>query len=108
VDLPLGTVLRLRIHARDVVLANAPVSGLSIRNSFAGKVVEISPDRGPLVDLRIDIGTPSEPVMLWARITQRALHELKLQPGSPVYALVKTVALDRPSPGRREAETEAL
>ncbi len=107
VDLPLGTVLRLRIHARDVVLANAPVSGLSIRNAFAGKVVEISPDRGPLVDLRIDIGTPSEPVMLWARITQRALHELKLQPGSPVHALVKTVALNRSSPGRREAETEA-
>ncbi len=57
--------------------------------------------------MRIDIGTPSEPVMLWARITQRALHELKLQPGSPVHALVKTVALNRPSPGRHEAETEA-
>ncbi len=108
VDLPLGSVLRLRIHARDVVLANGPVTGLSIRNSFAGTVVEVSPDRGPLADLRIDIGTAAEPVMLWARITQRALHELKLRPGSPVFALVKTVALDRPSPGRREAETEVL
>ena len=108
VDLPLGSVLRLRIHARDVVLANGPVTGLSIRNSFAGTVVEVSPDRGPLVDLRIDIGTAAEPVMLWARITQRALHELKLRPGSPVFTLVKTVALDRPSPGRREAETEVL
>lgn len=107
VDMPLGTVLRLRIHARDVVLANAPVTGLSIRNAFAGKVVEIAPDPGPLVDLRIDIGTPSEPVMLWARVTRRALHELKLQPGSPVYALVKTVALNRTRPGPREAETQA-
>jgi molybdate transport system ATP-binding protein len=106
-SLPLGTVLRVRVHARDVVLANAPVSGLSIRNAFAGKVIEISPDQGPLVDLRIDIGTPAEPVMLWARITNRALHDLKLQLGSPVHALVKTVALDRPSPGRRETETEA-
>ena len=105
--LPLGTVLRVRVHARDVVLATAPVSGLSIRNAFAGKVIEISPDQGPLVDLRIDIGTPAEPVMLWARITKRALHDLKLQLGSPVHALVKTVALDRPSPGRRETETEA-
>ena len=104
--LPLGTVVRLRIHARDVVLANAPVTGLSIRNAFAGKVIEISPEPGPLVDLRIDIGTPAEPVMLWARVTRRALEDLKLQPGGPVFALVKTVALDRPSPRRPEAGTE--
>jgi molybdate transport system ATP-binding protein len=97
VDLPLGTPLRLRIHARDVVLATAPPSGLSIRNAFAGRVAEISPEDGPLVDLRLDIGTPAEPVMLWARITQRALADLRLQVGSPVHALVKTVALERPS-----------
>ncbi|HUE19474.1 MAG TPA: molybdenum ABC transporter ATP-binding protein [Stellaceae bacterium] len=99
-DLPLGTVLRLRIHARDVVLALAPPTGLSIRNSFAGIVAEISPEDGPLVDLRLDIGTPAEPVMLWARITRRALADLKLSLGSPVHALVKTVSLERPSPVR--------
>jgi len=107
VDLPLGTPLRLRIHARDVVLANAPPVGLSIRNAFAGRVVEISPDKGPLVDLRLDIGTPDQPVMLWARITQRALTDLGLRVGSPVHALVKTVALERPSPGGGRGLSEA-
>ena len=106
-DLPLGTPLRLRIQARDVVLASTPLSGLSIRNAFAGRVVEISPDKGPLVDLRLDIGTPTEPVMLWARITQRALTDLRLAVGSPVHAMVKTVALERPSPGTGRGISEA-
>jgi molybdate transport system ATP-binding protein len=99
-DLPLGTPMRLRIHARDVVLALAPPTGLSIRNAFAGTIIEISPEDGPLVDLRLDIGTKAEPVMLWARITRRALADLRLAVGSPVHALVKTVSLDRPSAGR--------
>jgi molybdate transport system ATP-binding protein len=107
VDLPLGTKLRIRIHARDVVLATAPPSGLSIRNAFAGRVVEIAPEDGPSVDLRLDIGTAAEPVMLWVRITQRALADLRLQVGSPVHALVKTVALERPSPGGSRAFGEA-
>lgn len=107
INLPLGTPLRLRIQARDVVLASAAPSGLSIRNAFAGRVVEISPDKGPLVDLRLDIGTSTEPVMLWARITQRALADLRLAVGSPVHAMVKTVALERPSPGTRHSISEA-
>ncbi|HEY3918924.1 MAG TPA: molybdenum ABC transporter ATP-binding protein [Stellaceae bacterium] len=102
VALPLGTPIRVRIRARDVVLATERPAHLSIRNTFAGKVVELAPPRGPLVDLKLDIGTDTEPVMLWARITQRALQELQLAPGKPVVALVKTVALDRHSWGRYE------
>ncbi len=107
--LPLGTPIRIRIHARDVVLATERPAHLSIRNAFAGKVVELAPPRGPLIDLKLDIGTAQEPVMLWARITQRALQELQLAPGKPVFALVKTVALDRHSFGHYEGrESEAL
>jgi molybdate transport system ATP-binding protein len=107
--LPLGTPIRVRIHARDVVLATEHPEHLSIRNAFAGKVVELAPPRGPLIDLKVDIGTAEQPVMLWARITQRALDELQLAPGKPVFALVKTVALDRHSFGQYETrESEAL
>lgn len=107
--LPLGTPIRVRIHARDVVLATEPPAHLSIRNAFAGKVVELGPPRGPLIDLKLDIGSADEPVMLWARITQRALEDLQLAPGKPIYALVKTVALDRHSLGQYEdREAEAL
>jgi molybdate transport system ATP-binding protein len=107
--LPLGTPIRVRIHARDVVLATEQPSHLSIRNAFAGKVVELGPPRGPLIDLKLDIGSANEPVMLWARITQRALEDLQLAPGKPIFALVKTVALDRRSLGQYEdREAEAL
>jgi ABC-type molybdate transport system ATPase subunit len=48
-------------------------------------------------------------VMLWARITQRALEDLQIVPGKPIFALVKTVALDRHSLGQYEdREAEAL
>jgi molybdate transport system ATP-binding protein len=107
-SLPLGTPIRVRIHARDVVLAAERPTHLSIRNAFAGKVIELAPPRGPLIDLKLDIGTADEPVMLWARITQRACQEMQLEPGKPIFALVKTVALDHHSFGRHdngEAET---
>jgi len=100
--LPLGTPIRVRIHARDVVLATEKPTHLSIRNAFAGKVVELAPPRGPQIDLKLDIGTAEEPVMLWARITQRACQELQLAPGKPIFALVKTVALDHHSFGQYE------
>jgi len=107
--LPLGTPIRVRIHARDVVIATEQPAHLSIRNAFAAKVIELAPPRGPLIDVKLDIGSPGEPVMLWARITQRACQELKLAPGKPVFALVKTVALDRHSLGQYEdREAEAL
>src|ERR1019366_1081085 len=98
--------IRARIRARDVVLATERPAHLSIRNAFAGKVVEVSSEKGPLVDLRLDIGVAGQPVMLWARITLRAFQELELGPGKPVFALVKTVSLDRLSFGRF-AEDEA-
>ncbi len=95
--LPLGTPVRARIRARDVALALAPPQGLSILNVFAGRVVEIAADQGPMVDVRLDIGEPKRPVPLWARITARSVHELRLAVDQPVYALVKSVALDRMS-----------
>ncbi|HZT51089.1 MAG TPA: molybdenum ABC transporter ATP-binding protein [Stellaceae bacterium] len=102
VDLPLGAKVRVRVRARDVVLATAPPTGLSIRNAIAGRIVEIAPERGPNVDIRLDIGAEGHPVMLWARITRGALLELGLAPGARVHALVKTVALDRGSFARHE------
>jgi molybdate transport system ATP-binding protein len=34
-----------------------------------------------------------------ARITRKSVHALALAPGKPVYALVKSVAIDRHSVG---------
>jgi len=98
--LPLGTPVRVRIRARDVALATTRPTGISIRNIFPARVLEIASDRGALVDVRLDIGRPEQPVVLWARITQRSAQELGLVIGGEIFALLKTVALDRTSLGR--------
>jgi molybdate transport system ATP-binding protein len=95
--LPLGTSVRARIRARDVALALERPQGLSILNVFAGRVVEIAADQGPMADVRLDIGKPDRPVALWARVTRRSAHDLQLAVGKPIFALVKSVALDRQS-----------
>ena len=98
-DLAIGTELRLRIRARDVALALERPKGTSILNALACVVRDIGAEEGPQVDLRLDAGGAA----LWARVTRRSLHELGLVPGSPVYALIKAVAIDRYSLGRSTA-----
>ena len=102
VALPLGTTLRVRVRARDVALATTRPTGISIRNVFPARIVEMTRIHGPLVDVRLDIGTPERPVALWSRITQRAAQELGLEVGRAVFALLKAVALDRGSYGQFE------
>ena len=103
-DLPVGAKVRVRVRARDVVLSLGAPHHLSIRNSPAG------PCRGDRAGARARRRHPprhrhgGRPVMLWARITQRARAELGLAVGSPVHALVKTVALDRSSFARHEPD----
>jgi molybdate transport system ATP-binding protein len=105
VPLPLGTPVRARIRARDVALALERPTGISIRNILAARVVEIV-QRGPLADVRLDIGASSEPVALWSRVTARAVRELDLAVGRHLYALIKTVALDGASLGRYDPSAE--
>ena len=86
-----------------MALSRTRPTGISIRNIFAARILEIAPDRGSLVDIRLDIGPPHQQVALWARITLRSLQELDLAVGSEVFALLKTVALDRTSLGRYDS-----
>lgn len=97
VELPLGTDLRVRIRARDVSLALTRPAGTSILNILEGTVAELDAgtDR-PQVDVRIDVGVP-----LIARVTRRSAEALGLRPGARVFAMIKAVAVDRPSLGRR-------
>ncbi len=96
-DLAPGTELRVRIRARDVALARQAPEATSVLNVFPGVVKEVSADAGPLVDVLLDLGgTP-----LWARITAKSRHDLAIEPGTRLHALVKAVAIDRHAAGRR-------
>ena len=54
IDAAPGSPIRLRIRARDVILATQRPQGLSALNILAGKIGGLSSDRGPLVDVKID------------------------------------------------------
>lgn len=95
-DLRVGHEVRLRIRARDVALATVRPDSISVRNILAGTVVEIAEDSDTaFAEVLVDIGGGR----LRARITRDASEDLDLAVGMPVYALVKSIALDRPAIG---------
>jgi len=102
--LPLGQQLRVRIRARDVSIALAPPENISILNIIPCTVQAIGEERGPQLDLQLDAGGAP----IWSRITARSRAALDLKPGLPVYALIKSVAIDRQSLGRRDASERFL
>ena len=90
-DLPTGTIVRVRIRARDVMVANAPPVGMSALNVLAGKVVELRNSGEAVVEVAIDCNG----VRLWAQLTRKSVETLRLVPELPVYAILKSVALDK-------------
>jgi molybdate transport system ATP-binding protein len=87
----LGARVRLRIRARDVALATERPAGISIQNVLAGRVTELSREEGTFVEVNVDV----DGTILTARLTKRAVAVLHLAPGQPVFALIKSIALDR-------------
>ncbi len=96
VDLVPGTEVRLRIRSRDVALATVKPSSISVRNILAGTVKEIAASRGTaFAEVLVDIGGAG----LRARITRDAAADLGLTAGKSVFALVKSISIDRPARG---------
>jgi molybdate transport system ATP-binding protein len=85
-----GRRLRIRIRARDVILAVERPTGLSAQNVLAGRIVEIAQEAGPYAEVKVDLGAG----VIVARITRDSINRLAFVPGQPVYAVVKSVAID--------------
>lgn len=94
-DIEVGATVRLRIRARDVIVAIRPPDGLSALNVLPGEIREVR-DSASGVELLIDC----HGVRLIAGLTRRSREALALAVGTRVYAIIKTVALDRGSFGR--------
>jgi molybdate transport system ATP-binding protein len=91
-QLPEAATLRVRVRARDVALSLTRPEATSVLNILEARVVEIDRRGAPRVDILLDVGQP-----LIARVTQKSVHDLGLAPGHKVFALVKAVAVDRPT-----------
>ena len=97
-DLPVGANVRVNIRARDVSIAlNAPTD-ISILNVLPARIVEIFAGDGTNTDLKLALDNAGHSA-IWARLTARSVHDLKLEVGRDVFALIKAVAIDRQSLG---------
>ncbi|MBV8091062.1 MAG: TOBE domain-containing protein [Alphaproteobacteria bacterium] len=99
-DARIGAVLRVRIRSRDVILAAAPPEGISALNVLAGRVEALVPIEDAALEVQLRLGDER----LLARVTRRSGTALGLVPGRQIFALIKTIAIDRRSLGR-QAET---
>jgi molybdate transport system ATP-binding protein len=81
------------VRARDVMLAGSAPPDLSALNVLPGVVSAVGVGEGPIVDIRLDCNGEA----LLARLTRYSVERLGIAPGAQVYALVKSVALDRRS-----------
>jgi len=91
IDGETGGAVQLRIAAKDVAIATEKPSGLSIRNVLEATILRIDTLEPVFAELLLDVGGQR----LRSEITREAAEELSLAEGQTVYALIKSVAIDR-------------
>ncbi|MEM8797460.1 MAG: molybdenum ABC transporter ATP-binding protein [Pseudomonadota bacterium] len=84
-----GSRVRIRIAASDVIIARDRPTGLSALNILPGEIEKIRSGEGPgaIVSLKTDAGA------ILARITRRSLAALALEEGVQCFAIAKTVSI---------------
>ncbi len=90
-EAPLGAPVLLRILAHEVILARTRPEGLSAQNILTGRIARIVPGPGPGALVHVALGRHE----ILARITKRAVADLALSPGMPIYAIVKSLSVGR-------------
>lgn len=94
---PPGSPARVRIRARDVMLATAEPHNISALNILHGTVVEISEAGPSSVNVTLDV----KGCAVLARVTRKSAVALGLVPGLAAYAVVKAVSVSGPAAGTR-------
>jgi molybdate transport system ATP-binding protein len=87
----LGAERRVRIPAREVILAGKPPEAISLHNIVRGTVRRIATESGRRSVL-VEIALPSGALL--SRVTPDAVARLALSPGSPVLALIKSTSIE--------------
>jgi molybdate transport system ATP-binding protein len=84
-----GARVRVRVPAREIILATAAPPGLSLHNVLQGTVTAVH-----LEDDRAVVQLAVGGVRLLAEVTRDAVHTLHIAEGVLLYALVKSVSLE--------------
>jgi molybdate transport system ATP-binding protein len=85
-----GKTVRVRIPARDVMLATTRPEGLSALNVLEGRVQTLNASGDATVDVSVNCGGD----VILSRITSFSAERMGLEVGMPIFAVIKTVALE--------------
>jgi molybdate transport system ATP-binding protein len=83
--------LRIVVRATEVTLSLSPPHGISVRTMLKGTIAHIEPAQGPVVIAEVELVGGER---LAAAITRKAVDDLGLQAGDPVFCLIKAVSID--------------
>lgn len=89
----LGTPVRVRIRARDVLLAREYPHNLGVTNVLAGIVHRLRLESGTFAEVEVNLGGST----LLVRMTRLSADKLRLEEGQAVWAAIKSVAIERRS-----------
>jgi molybdate transport system ATP-binding protein len=101
VDAPVGSRVRVRIEAHDIILARTPPRDISALNVLPVTVTHVHEGEGPGAAVGLQLGADR----LLARITRRSARALALAPGLTCYAVLKAMSVARRDVGTESAET---
>ncbi|MET0743221.1 MAG: TOBE domain-containing protein, partial [Microvirga sp.] len=87
---PAGSVLRVRLRARDVMLSLSPPRDLSALNVLPGRILALEAADASAVDVTLDCAGD----VVVAHLTRKSVDRLGLRPGLAVHAVIKSVAFD--------------
>jgi molybdate transport system ATP-binding protein len=90
-DAAIGTLCRVRIPAREVILANRVPEAISLHNIVPGTVRRLTHGerrKSVLVEIVLPDGA------LLSRVTPDAIQRLALEPGSAVLGLIKSTSIE--------------
>ena len=86
-----GEAVRLRIRARDVMLARSEPKDISANNILPVKITDYRADSNSHIDIQLLCGSTK----LMARITQTSWSRMALGKDQNLFAIVKSVSMDR-------------
>ena len=104
VDAQIGSSVRVRIAAQDVLLALDPPERISALNILRCEIQQIQQGDGPGVVVQLRAGRD----LLLARITRRSAETLELEPGRYVYAVLKSVSVAHADVGQGQERADIV
>ena len=90
-DLTPGSRVRMRIRARDIIIAKQKPEDISALNAMPCVLRAVAAVSEAIADLELDCGGD----ILVARLTRASVDRLQLREGAAIFAIIKSVSFDR-------------